>query len=85
VALEGIACGCAIIGSQSGGLKEAMGPCGITFENGNNQSLTDALKRVLNNSAFEESLRNAGPGHLVRFKAREVACAYLRLIEQAAP
>jgi glycogen synthase len=85
VALEGIACGCAIIGSQSGGLKEAMGPCGITFENGNAQSLTDALKRVLSDSAFEESLRNAGPAHLVRFKAREVARAYLQLMEQAAP
>ena len=46
VALEGIACGCAIIGSEAGGLKEAIGPCGITFENGNERSLADALKRL---------------------------------------
>ena len=44
VALEGIACGCAIIGSEAGGLKEAIGPCGITFENGNERSLTGCIK-----------------------------------------
>src|SRR5262249_34552970 len=34
VALEGIACGCAVVGSAGGGLPEAMGPCGLTFPNG---------------------------------------------------
>src|SRR3954471_25093450 len=38
VALEGIACGCAVIGSENGGLREAMGPCGIAFKNGDQQS-----------------------------------------------
>jgi glycogen(starch) synthase len=28
VALEGIACGCMVIGSSGGGLPEAIGPCG---------------------------------------------------------
>ena len=31
VALEGIACGCAVVGSISGGLPEAIGPCGLTY------------------------------------------------------
>ncbi len=81
VALEGIACGCAVIGSEAGGLKEAIGPCGITFENGSERSLTDALKRVLQDRVFEDSLRRAAPEHLARFKAREVAREYLQLIE----
>jgi glycogen synthase len=33
VALEGIACGCVVVGSNGGGLKDAIGPCGVTFTN----------------------------------------------------
>jgi len=84
VALEGIASGCVIIGSEAGGLKEAIGPCGITFENGNERSLADALKRLLQDEGLAESLRSAGPQHLERFKAREIAREYLRLIEEPA-
>jgi glycogen synthase len=83
VALEGIACGCAIIGSEAGGLKEAIGPCGITFENENERSLADALKRFL----VDEDLalfRRAGSRHLERFKAGEVARQYLQLFEEPA-
>ena len=85
VALEGIACGCAIVGSEAGGLKEAIGPCGITFENGNKQSLARALKRLLQDRALEDSLRRAGPKHLERFKAQNVADEYLQLINAPAP
>lgn len=84
VALEGIACGCALIGSEAGGLKEAMGPCGITFENRDQQSLAAALKRLLLDPALEESLRAAGFSHLARFKKRDVARSYLDLIETPA-
>ena len=83
VALEGIACGCAIIGSEDGGLKEAMGPCGITFKNGDQGSLAAAIKHLLRDGGLEESLRRAGPAHLVRFKASEVARVYLQLIEDS--
>jgi glycogen synthase len=80
VALEGIACGCAVVGSEDGGLKEAMGPCGITFKNGDVSALAAALNRVLGNRELEESLREAGPVHLERFKSAAVARAYLDLI-----
>ena len=62
VALEGIACGCAIVGSEAGGLKEAIGPCGITFANGSERSLADALKRVLLDQSLEDSFRHARAG-----------------------
>jgi glycogen synthase len=81
VALEGVACGCALVGSEDGGLKEAMGPCGITFKNGDYLSLADALDRLLGDRGLEESLRNAGPAHLLRFKPNAVTCAYLELIK----
>jgi glycogen(starch) synthase len=84
VALEGIACGCAVIGSAAGGLKEAIGPCGITFENGNERSLADALKRILHDRALEDSLRRPAPKHLAKFKAQEIAHKHLQLVEQVA-
>jgi glycosyltransferase involved in cell wall biosynthesis len=34
VALEGAACGCAVIASDAGGLPEAVGPCGCLFPAG---------------------------------------------------
>jgi glycosyltransferase involved in cell wall biosynthesis len=46
VALEGIACGCLVIGSRGGGLKEAIGRCGLTFANGDSRELADLLERL---------------------------------------
>jgi len=43
VALEGIACGCAVVASSGGGLPEAIGLCGITFPNGDIGALEQAL------------------------------------------
>jgi glycosyltransferase involved in cell wall biosynthesis len=64
-------------------LKEAMGPCGITFENRDQQSLAAALKRLLLDPALEESLHAAAPSHLARFHKGEVARAYLQLIDKS--
>jgi glycosyltransferase involved in cell wall biosynthesis len=83
VALEGIACGCAIVGSEAGGLKEAIGPCGITFANGSKRVLADALKRILLDQALEDSFRRNAPEHLTKFKAREIAQEYLRLLQRS--
>ena len=44
VALEGLACGCKLIVSDTGGLKEASGGFCSTFENGNAISLYEILK-----------------------------------------
>jgi glycogen synthase len=82
VALEGIACGCALVGSEDGGLKEAMGPCGITFRNGDYPSLAAALDRLLGDRVLEESLRREGPAHLLRFKTTAVTRSYLQLIKE---
>ena len=82
VALEGIACGCVVVGSEAGGLKEAIGPCGITFANGSERALADALKRILLDQALEDSFRRAAPEHLAKFNAHEIAQEYLRLLQQ---
>src|SRR5207247_10056048 len=58
VALEGIACGCVVVGSEKGGLKEAIGPCGLTFENENVPALAEQLKRLLSDLHLHTSLRH---------------------------
>jgi glycosyltransferase involved in cell wall biosynthesis len=78
VALEGIACGCVVLSSENGGLKEAIGPCGVTFENGNVRALADQLKRLLNDLALQAELRGQAAEHLAKFQSDAVAAAYLR-------
>ena len=77
VALEGIACGCVVIGSAGGGLTEAIGRCGLTFPNGDARALADAITRLLDDPAECERLRQNAPGHLARFTPGRVAALYL--------
>lgn len=83
VALEGIACGCAVVGSAEGGLAEAIGPCGVTFPNGNARALADALARLLGDPAECDRLRQNASAHLARFTPRHVAKIYLETMKSA--
>ena len=82
VALEGIACGCIVVGSEKGGLKEAIGPCGVTFENGNLTELSAQLKRLLTNDQLRENLKQGALEHLAKFKSDTIASAYLRIMRR---
>jgi glycogen(starch) synthase len=82
VALEGIACGCVAVGSEKGGLKEAIGPCGLIFENGNIRALADQLKRLLNDLSLQAKLRDRAAEHLTKFQSDVIAAAYLRLMRE---
>ena len=82
VAVEGIACGCVVVGSEKGGLKEAIGPCGVTFENGNVRALADQLKRLLNDSSSQTNLRQHAAEHLAKFQSDAIVAAYLRLMRK---
>jgi glycosyltransferase involved in cell wall biosynthesis len=82
VALEGLACGCAVIGSRGGGLSDAIGPGGWTFPNRDVDALTDLLERALagrlpapDPAAVEE--------HLGRHTCRAVAAAYRQVLASA--
>jgi glycosyltransferase involved in cell wall biosynthesis len=83
VALEGIACGCVAVGSSGGGLADAIGPCGVTFPNGDATALAQALGNLL---GFEEALgayRTPAGEHLEKHTPRAVATAYLKVFEGA--
>ena len=60
VALEGIACGCVVVGSNDGGLPEAIGRCGRTFRTGDSEALADTLQELLSDrESWEEYLVHA--------------------------
>jgi len=83
VALEGIACGCAVVGSAGGGLKDAIGACGRLFPNGNPAALAGVLgDLLLNPAAVSECLRGAAE-HLAAHTAARVAQRYIEVFEAA--
>lgn len=83
VALEGIACGCVVVGSEGGGLKEAIGPCGLTFPNGNVQALTKMLADLLNHPNQLSIYREKAKQHLAHHQKAEVAKSYLQVFKEA--
>jgi glycogen(starch) synthase len=83
VALEGIACGCVVIGSAGGGLAEAIGPCGLTFPNGDPMALAKAITAVLADIDVRVPFCQPASSHLARFTPRHVAGIYLEAMEKA--
>jgi glycosyltransferase involved in cell wall biosynthesis len=83
VALEGIACGCVAVGSEGGGLKDAIGPCGRTFPNRDAAALAGVLAELLGDPARLEEYRRAAPEHLARHAPARVMDAYVRVFEAA--
>jgi glycosyltransferase involved in cell wall biosynthesis len=84
IAVEGIACGCVVVGSENGGLKEAIGDCGLTFPNNSAAGLQSALRSLLANQDLFEGLRRAAPAHLRRFHHGFAAARYLEVFARAA-
>lgn len=82
VVLEGIACGCAVIGSEDGGLKEAIGPCGVTFPNGDVKVLTKILFNLLSEPEKLLIYKAEAESHLLHHKKAEVAKTYLQIFER---
>jgi glycosyltransferase involved in cell wall biosynthesis len=83
VALEGIACGCAVVGSEGGGLKDAIGPCGRTFRNGDPADLARVLREVFEDPETPAQLQRHAPEHLASHTSAGVAAEYLAAMESA--
>jgi glycogen(starch) synthase len=83
VALEGIACGCIVVGSQGGGLKDAIGPCGETFRNGDATDLARVLGRRLRQPELDADCLRQAAAHLALHTRARATAAYLREIENA--
>jgi glycogen synthase len=85
VAMEGIACGCVLVVAEQGGLPEAAGPCGLTFECENPQALAEALEKVLTDAKLREELRQPAPEFLKRFGEETIVEQYLEVFASAMP
>jgi glycogen(starch) synthase len=80
VALEGIACGCVVVGSASGGLPEAIGPCGVLFPSEDVSAAADAIETFLREPRHLEPYRACAESHLRRHTSEIVAARYLELM-----
>jgi glycosyltransferase involved in cell wall biosynthesis len=82
VALEGAACGCVVLGSDGGGLPEAIGPAGLTFQRGNVADLTAKLSCLLRHPEEWNRYRAAAKAHLERHQPQSVAMRYLEVMRK---
>ncbi len=82
VALEGAACGCVIVGADSGGLPEAIGPCGVSFPKRDHRRLATLLAELLLEPARLEKFRAAAPAHLAQHQPFEVAAKYIEVFQK---
>ncbi|MEM1326780.1 MAG: glycosyltransferase family 4 protein [Bacteroidota bacterium] len=82
VALEGIACGLTVVASEGGGLKDAVGACGITFPNGDARALADAIKKVWQQPEQLEQFQSAAQNHLFAHERKVIAFQYLTTIQK---
>ena len=76
VVLEGLACGCVVVGADGDGIEEALHGCGLLYKNGSSCDLTESLLRayVSNESIIDEfwlmsrRLENVAKQYLKSFK-----------------
>lgn len=83
VALEGIACGCVAVGSDGGGLPEAIGRCGVLFRRGSDESLAESLAHVLRDPGLRLACRQYAADHLAAHRPEPAAQRYLEIFERA--
>jgi glycogen(starch) synthase len=83
VALEGMACGCIVVGSRGGGLKDAIGPGGSTFPNGDVAALANCLTAALSHEGADAINRRAVEQHLAAHRPQAIADAYLDILHEA--
>lgn len=82
VALEGIACGCALIATTGGGLPEAMGPCGLGYPNGDVPELARKIEELLRRPELVDRLRVAAEEHLARHTGSAIVARYLEIFHE---
>ena len=82
VALEGIACGCVVVGSTCGGLSEAIGPCGKVFPNGDLGALAKLLHELLTHPESWNEFFGHAKSHLDEHRPAVVAERYLKIFAE---
>ena len=73
-----------VVGTNLGGLPEAIGPCGVTVPNADTSAMARALRSLLEDDNLRADYRSSAMVHLARHSRSEVARSYLRVLESAA-
>lgn len=81
VALEGIACGCFVIGTQAGGLPEAIGSCGVTFPLGDVITLTALIAKALKEPNWRQAYLANAETHLAPHTKSSVTKQFLDILK----
>jgi glycosyltransferase involved in cell wall biosynthesis len=84
VAVEGIACGCVVVGTNQGDLPEAIGPCGVAVSKTDSIALARALKLLLENEGLITHYRSSARAHLARHSREVIGRQYLKTLTAAA-
>ena len=77
VALEGLACGCVLVGTTGGGLPEAIGSSGITVPPGDHAAMAEALRLLMSSEPLRARYRLHAREHLARHSPQFIARRYL--------
>jgi glycosyltransferase involved in cell wall biosynthesis len=86
VALEGASSGCLVLGSDGGGLPEAIGPAGTLFRRGDPVDLASQLMRLLQvDSELPWQRQAAIADHLKRHYPAQIASEYLKIFYRLKP
>jgi glycogen synthase len=83
-AVEAFACGCVVIGSDCGGLPEAIGPGGVVIAQDSAPELVAALERLTTDTALYENYKAQIPQHLALFSEAALLDRCEKLICEAA-
>jgi glycosyltransferase involved in cell wall biosynthesis len=84
-ALEAMACGTAVVASNTTGLAEAVGDAGITVDPRDADALAEALRQVLGDEALRERLVAAGRARAAEFTWARMAQRTADVYREALP
>ncbi|HWI78750.1 MAG TPA: glycosyltransferase family 4 protein [Ramlibacter sp.] len=82
-AVEALACGCVVVGADSGGLPEAIGACGLVVPRNSAAGLAAALERLTVDSVLYESCTAQIAQHLKLFSKAALMDHCEQLIREA--
>lgn len=83
VAIEAVACGCIVIGPDTGGVPEAIGGCGVTFRTGDRAALANRIEELLTSERLVTELLAPADENLGQHHPAPVAARYAEVMRQA--
>ncbi len=85
ILIEAMACGLAVVGSDSGEIPHVIGDAGIIFPEGDSQSLAEALTRLARDDNLRSSLAAAGLKRATtRFSQESIAAQTFEVYQELA-